>query len=93
MPLAAIGAREEVPPCCATVLGAYACRQVALRCETVLKLQLAVVGLRRRHLYGRTRHSVLSAPAEVPASCRGRGTIETRRKQCAHENLRNEPFS
>ena len=32
MPLAAIGAREEVPPCCATVLGAYgyACRQVAL---------------------------------------------------------------
>ena len=29
MPLAAIGAREEVPPCCATVLGAYACRQVA----------------------------------------------------------------
>ena len=31
MPLAAIGAREEVPPCCATVLGAYACRQVAPR--------------------------------------------------------------
>ena len=30
MPLAAIGAREEVPPCCATVLGAYACRQVLL---------------------------------------------------------------
>ena len=29
MPLAAIGAREEVPPCCATVLGACACRQVA----------------------------------------------------------------
>ena len=30
MPLAAIGAREEVPPCCATVLGAYACRHVAV---------------------------------------------------------------
>ena len=30
MPLAAIGAREEVPPCCATVLGACACRQVLL---------------------------------------------------------------
>ena len=29
MPLAAIGARQEVPPCCATVLGACACRQVA----------------------------------------------------------------
>ena len=51
MPLAAIGAREEVPPCCVTVISAYACRQVALRCETVLKLQLAVVGLRgRRHM-------------------------------------------
>ena len=31
MPLAAIGAREEVPPCCVSVLGAYACRQVAPR--------------------------------------------------------------
>ena len=61
MPLAAISAREEVPQCCVTVISAYACCQVALRCETVLKLQLAVVGLRRRHLYGRTRHSVLSA--------------------------------
>ena len=34
MPLAAIGAREEVPPCCATVLGAYACRQVLLLVKT-----------------------------------------------------------
>ena len=60
MPLAAIGAREEVPPCCVTVISAYACRQVARETETVLKLQLAVVGLRGRHLYGNTRHSVLS---------------------------------
>ena len=29
MPLAAIGAREEVPPCCVTVVSAYACCQVA----------------------------------------------------------------
>ena len=43
MPLAAIGAREEVPPCCATVLGAYACRQVAPSAGTVIKLQLGRV--------------------------------------------------
>ena len=61
MPLAAISAREEVPPCCVTVITAYACRQVAPSAGTVIKLQLAVVGLRRRQLYGRTRHSVLSA--------------------------------
>ena len=29
MPLAAIGAQEEVPPCCATVLGACACRKMS----------------------------------------------------------------
>ena len=28
MPLAAIGAGEEVPPCCVTVISANACRQV-----------------------------------------------------------------
>ena len=41
MPLAAIGAREEVPPCCVTVISAYACRQVALRCETVSNAESA----------------------------------------------------
>ena len=50
MPLAAISAREEVPPCCVTVISAYACRQVALRCETVLKLQLADVWGWTQHL-------------------------------------------
>ena len=29
MPSAAIGAREEVPPCCVTVISANACCQVA----------------------------------------------------------------
>ena len=29
VPLAAIGACEEVPPCCVTVISACACRQVA----------------------------------------------------------------
>ena len=45
MPLAAIGAGEEVPPCCVTVISANACRQVALVCETGMKLQIAVFGL------------------------------------------------
>ena len=61
LPLAAIGAGEEVPPCCVTVISANACRQVAPAAETVARLQLAVVGLRGRHLYGRTRRSALSA--------------------------------
>ena len=61
MSLAAISAREEVPPCCVTVISAYACRQVAAFAGTVIKLQVAVVGLRGRHLYGRTRRSALSA--------------------------------
>ena len=45
VPLAAIGAREEVPPCCVTVISAYACRQVALRCETVSNAESAVFEL------------------------------------------------
>jgi hypothetical protein len=66
MPLAAIGAREEVPPCCVTVVSAYACCQVAASARLsgkLSKLQIAVVGLRGRHLYGRTRRrrSALSA--------------------------------
>jgi hypothetical protein len=40
MPLVAIGAREEVPPCCVTVISAYACRQVAPAAETVMKPQI-----------------------------------------------------
>ena len=61
MPLAAISAREEVPPCCVTVISAYACRQVARSCDTVSNAERAVVGLRRRHLYGRTQRIALSA--------------------------------
>ena len=61
MPLVAIGAGEEVPPCCVTVVSAYACRQVAPAAETVMKPQIAVFGLRERHLYGCTRRSALSA--------------------------------
>ena len=45
MPLAAIGAGEEVPPCCVTVISANACRQVAPAAETVMKPQVAVFGL------------------------------------------------
>ena len=60
MPLAAISAREEVPPCCVTVISAYACRQVARSCDTVSNADGAVVGLRGRNLYGNTRHNVLS---------------------------------
>ena len=54
MPLAAIGAREEVPscpfPCCVTVISANACRQIAPAAETVMKPRIAVFGLRGRHL-------------------------------------------
>ena len=62
MPFAAIGAGEEVPPCCVTVISAYACRQVAPAAETVMKPQFAVLGLRGRHLsiYSHTRRSALS---------------------------------
>ena len=39
MPLAAIGAGEEVPPCCVTVISANACRQVAPAADTVATWQ------------------------------------------------------
>ena len=62
-PLAAIGAGEEVPPCCVTVISANACRQVA-PADTVSNAESAdesaVFGLRERHLYGHTRRSALS---------------------------------
>ena len=67
MPLAAISAREEVPPCCVTVISAYACRQFARSCDTVSNADGAVVGLRRRHLYGCNRRSVL-----IATTCRWR---------------------
>ena len=60
MQLAAIGAGEEVPPCCVTVISANACRQVAPAAETVSNAESAVFGLRERHLYGCTRRSALS---------------------------------
>jgi hypothetical protein len=43
--LAAIGAREEVPPCCVTVISACACCRVAASARLVARLQIAVVGL------------------------------------------------
>ena len=61
MPLAAISARAKVPPLYVTVISASACRQVVTSADTVAKLQIAVVGLRRRHLYGRTQRDALSA--------------------------------
>ena len=57
MPLAAIGAREEVPPCPRRLR----LPPSAPSAVTAARLQLAVVGLRRRHLYGRNRRSVLIA--------------------------------
>ena len=60
MPLAAIGAGEEVPPCCVTVISANACRQVAPAADTVSNAESAVFGLRERHLHGHTRRSALS---------------------------------
>ena len=71
MPLAAIGAGEEVPPCCVTVISANACRQVAPAADTVARLQLAVFGLRGRHLtpiYSHTRRSALSVTMWVAGS-------------------------
>ena len=56
MPLAAIGAREEVPPCPRRLRLPPSCTSS----DFVMKLQLAVVGLRRRHIYGHTRQRVLS---------------------------------
>ena len=44
MPSAAIGSREEVPPCCVTVVSACACCQVAASARLSGKLQIAVAG-------------------------------------------------
>ena len=60
VPLAAIGAGEEVPPCCVTIISANACRQVAPAADTVSNAESAVFGLRERHLHGHTRRSALS---------------------------------
>ena len=63
MPLAAIGAREEVPPCCVTVISAYAsCRQVAPAAETMARAKanssLCLDATYSYMLYdGRTRRS------------------------------------
>ena len=48
--------------------------------DFVLKLQLAVVGLRRRHLYGNTRHSVLSVTVQVEGPGGGRGGVQLHHK-------------
>ena len=45
-----------------------------------MKLQIAVVGLRRRHLYGNTRHSVLSVTVQVAGPGGGRGGVQLQYK-------------
>ena len=63
-----------------TVISTYACRQVAGLASTVSNADGAVVGLRRRHLYGRTRHSVLSVTVQVAGPGDGRGGVQLNHK-------------
>ena len=43
--------------------------------DTVAGLQIAVIGVRRRYLYGNTRHSVLSVTVQVAGPGGGRGGV------------------
>ena len=43
--------------------------------DTVAGLQIAVIGVRRRYLYGNTRHSVLSVTVQVAGPDGGRGGV------------------
>ena len=43
--------------------------------DTVAGLQIAVIGVRRRHLHGNTRHSVLSVTVQVAGPGGGRGGV------------------
>jgi hypothetical protein len=75
VPSVAISSYEKVPPLCVTVIAACASRKVAGVASTVSNADGAVVGLRRRHLYGCTRHSVLSATMQVAGPGGGRGGV------------------
>ena len=63
MPLAAIGAREEVAPHCVTDLGDYACRHVATRANLCVPFLAGTAWSLRTLRIARlgTRHSVRSA--------------------------------
>ena len=54
--------------------------QMSPEMNFVMKLQIAVVGLRGRHLYGRTHHSVLSATVQVAGPGGGRGGVQLQYK-------------
>ena len=73
VPSVAISSCEKAPPLCVTVIAACASRKVAGVANTVSNG--AVVGLRRRHLYGNTRHSVLSVTVQVAGPGGGRGGV------------------
>ena len=45
-----------------------------------MKLQIAVVGLRRRHLYGHTQRSALSVTVQVAGPGGGRGGVQLQYK-------------
>ena len=74
-PSVAIGLLAKVPPLCVTVIGACASRKVEVFAITVSNADGAVVGVRRRHLYGNTRHSVLSVTVQVAGPDGGRGGV------------------
>ena len=75
VPSVAIGLCEKVPPLCVTVIGACASCKVAGLARTVSNADGAVVGVRRRHLHGNTRHSVLSVTVQVAGPGGGHGGV------------------
>ena len=84
-PSVAISSCDRVPPLCVTVIGACASRKVAgvatcssswlSKRDTVSNADGAVVGLRRRHLYGHTQRSTLSVTVQVAGPGGGRGGV------------------
>ena len=74
-PSVAISSCDRVPPLCVTVIGACASRKVAGVASTVSNADGAVVGLRRRHLYGHTQRSTLSVTVQVAGPGGGRGGV------------------
>ena len=60
--------------------------------KLLARLQIAVVGLRRRHLYGCTRHSVLSATVQVAGPGDGRGGVQPRHKIARTQKVLSEQF-
>ena len=80
MPLAAIGAREEVAPHCVTDLGDYACRHVATRANLCVPFlangwepreaqhSCALLALRRVHSYPQLSQAPSRSREKVPTS-------------------------